>query len=164
MASSTTKPSASVSASRLTLSSEKPIIDITPNVPAIDSGNAMAGMMVARQVRRKARITSTTRAAVSTSVTCTSCTASRIVSERSDRMLILIVGGISRSNCGISALMLSATSTVLASGWRWMLSTIERLPLNSAQASSFSTESSTLAMSSRRTGAPLRQATTTFLK
>ena len=57
MASSTTKPSASVSASRLTLSSEKPNIAMPAKVPMIDSGRASAGMNVARQVRRKARMT-----------------------------------------------------------------------------------------------------------
>ena len=44
MASSTTKPSASVSASRLTLSSEKLSIAMPAKVPMIDSGRAMAGM------------------------------------------------------------------------------------------------------------------------
>ena len=95
MASSTTKPSASVSASRLTLSSEKPSIAMPAKVPMIDSGRAMAGMKVARQVRRKARITRITSAAVSISVICTSCTASRIDSERSLKTLSLMVGGIS---------------------------------------------------------------------
>ena len=83
MASSTTKPSASVSASRLTLSSEKPNIAMPAKVPMIDSGRATAGMKVARQVRRNARITRITSTAVSISVICTSCTESRIDSERS---------------------------------------------------------------------------------
>ena len=74
MASSTTNPSASVSASKLTLSSEKPSSAMPPKVPVTDSGRASAGMIVARQERRKARITSTTSMAVITSVTSTSCT------------------------------------------------------------------------------------------
>ena len=78
MASSTTKPSARVSASRLTLSSEKLNIAMPAKVPMIDSGSAMAGMNVARQVRRNARITRITSTAVSISVICTSCTESRI--------------------------------------------------------------------------------------
>ncbi len=78
MASSTTKPSASVSASRLTLSSEKLSMAMPANVPMIDSGRATAGMKVARQVRRNARITRMTSTAVIISVICTSCTESRI--------------------------------------------------------------------------------------
>ena len=78
MASSTTKPSASVSASRLTLSSEKPNMAMPANVPMMDSGSARAGMKVARQVRRNARMTRMTSTAVSISVSCTSCTESRI--------------------------------------------------------------------------------------
>ena len=49
-------------------------------------------------------------------------------------------------------------------GWRWMLRMIERLELYSAIASTFSTESITLATSSSRTGAPLRHAITIGLK
>ena len=60
--------------------------------------------------------------------------------------------------------MASVTATVLASGWRCTETMMERVPLNSARASSFSTESSTLAMSCSRTGAPLRQATISGLK
>ena len=75
-----------------------------------------------------------------------------------------MVGGSSRWNSGISALMASVTATVLASGWRCTETMIDRVPLNSARASSFSTESSTLATSCSRTGAPLRQATISGLK
>ena len=116
MASSTTKPSARVSASRLTLSSEKLNIAMPANVPMIDSGRAMAGMNVARQVLRNARITRITSTAVSISVICTSCTAARIDSERSLKTLSLMVGGSSRWNCGRRLRMPSVTATVLASG------------------------------------------------
>ena len=75
-----------------------------------------------------------------------------------------MVGGSSCWNCGSMLRMASVTATVLASGWRCTETMMERLPLNSARASSFSTESSTLATSCSRTGAPLRQATTTGLK
>ena len=50
----------------------------------------------------------------------------------------------------------STTATVLASGWRWIASTTERLPLNQLAILSFSTLSMTLATSSSLTGAPLR--------
>ena len=60
MASSTTKPVATVSAIRLRLFSEKPSRYITPKVPSSDTTVATAGMMVARTLRRKALTTSTT--------------------------------------------------------------------------------------------------------
>ena len=164
MASSTTKPSASVRASRLTLSSEKPNMAMPAKVPMMDSGSASAGMNVARQVRRNARMTRITSAAVRNRVTCTSCTESRIDTERSLSTLSLTVGGSSRWNSGIAALIASVTATVLASGWRWMERMMERVASSSAIASSFSTESSTLAISCRRTGVPLRQATISGLK
>ena len=75
-----------------------------------------------------------------------------------------MAGGISCWNCGMSLWMASVTATVLASGWRCTETMMERTPLNSVRASSFSTESSTLATSCSRTGAPLRQAITTGLK
>ena len=75
-----------------------------------------------------------------------------------------MVGGSRRWNSGRMLWIASVTSTVLASGWRCTETMIERLPSNSARAWSFSTESSTLAMSCSRTGAPLRQATITGLK
>ena len=118
MASSTTKPSASVSASRLTLSREKFSIDMPAKVPMIDSGSAMAGMKVARQVRRNARMTRMTSTAVISSVSWTSWTESRIDSERSLKTLSLMVGGSSRSNSGSIWCTASVTATVLASGWR----------------------------------------------
>ena len=164
MASSTTKPRASVSASSVTLSSEKPIRAMPAKVAATDNGSATAGMIVARQERRNARITSTTSTAVMISVSCTSCTDSLIDTERSERMSILTVGGSTDLNVGIIARIASVTATVLESGWRWMLRMIERLELYSASASSFSTESTTFATSSSRTGAPLRHAITIGLK
>ena len=78
MASSTTKPNASVSASKLTLSREKLSIDMPAKVPMIDNGSAMAGMKVARQVRRNARMTRMTSTAVNIRVSCTSCTELRM--------------------------------------------------------------------------------------
>ena len=44
----------------------------------IDSGSASAGMKVARQVRRNARMTRITSTAVRIRVICTSCTEARI--------------------------------------------------------------------------------------
>ena len=49
----------------------------------IDSGTARLGMMVAERLRRNTKITMTTRATVRSSVNCTSCTDSRMATERS---------------------------------------------------------------------------------
>ena len=62
IASSTTKPTDNVSASRDMLSTVKPSAYITANVPMIDIGNAKLGISVAEAFRRKRKITNTTRA------------------------------------------------------------------------------------------------------
>ena len=62
IASSTTKPVATVSAIRLRLLSEKPSSAITPKVPSSETTVATAGITVARQLRRKTLTTSTTSA------------------------------------------------------------------------------------------------------
>ena len=74
-----------------------------------------------------------------------------------------IEGGTWARNCGSLALTESTTSTVLASGWRWIASTTARSLLNQLATLSFSTLSMTLAISLSLTGAPLRQAAMTFL-
>ena len=56
---------------------------MTMNVPTIDMGNARLGMMVAETFRRKTKMTRMTRAMARSRVNCTSCTESRIESERS---------------------------------------------------------------------------------
>ena len=52
MASSTTRPMASTMPSRLSMLSEKPSISITASVATSDTGIAMVGMMVVRQLCR----------------------------------------------------------------------------------------------------------------
>ena len=83
MASSTMKPTASVSAISERLFRLKPSTYITTNVPTIDIGIARLGMSVAETLRRNRKITSTTSAMASSSVNSTSCTEARIVTERS---------------------------------------------------------------------------------
>ncbi len=85
IASSTTKPTESVSAMSERLSSEKFRSDIAANVPTIEAGTARLGMSVARTLRRNRKITRTTSAIVRTSVNSTSWTDSRIGTERSKR-------------------------------------------------------------------------------
>ena len=75
---------------------------------------------------------------------------------------MLIAAGTWARNCGSFDLTRSTTSTVLASGWRWIASTTARWPLYQLATLSFSTPSMTLAISQSLTGAPLRQAATTL--
>ena len=68
IASSTTIPIAIVSASSVKLLIEKPRKYMIANVDTIDVGIASPGMIVARKLRRKTKMISTTRIAAITSV------------------------------------------------------------------------------------------------
>ncbi len=94
IASSTTKPTEMVSAISDRLSMLKPSTYIIAKVPTRASGTVTLGMIVAQRLRRKRKITITTRAIVSIRVNCTSFTEARIVVVRSVRMSALIAGGI----------------------------------------------------------------------
>ena len=73
MASSTTRPIAKTSPSMLTVLSEKPSAIITASVAMRDTGMAIAGMTVVRQLWRNRKTTAMTSNRASTSVTSTSC-------------------------------------------------------------------------------------------
>ncbi len=83
IASSTTKPTASVSAINERLSMLKSSAYMTANVPTIDIGSASDGIRVACRLRRNTKITSTTRPNASTRLNFTSATDSRMLCERS---------------------------------------------------------------------------------
>ena len=83
IASSTTNPTESVNAIRERLSSEKPDRYMTAKVPTNERGRARLGITVADRLRRKRKITSTTRKSAISSVNLTSSTELRIVRERS---------------------------------------------------------------------------------
>ena len=68
IASSTRMPVTIVIASRLTRLSEKPKADIAQNVGMMESGSAMAAMIVALRSRRKKKTTRTARIAPSSNV------------------------------------------------------------------------------------------------
>ena len=138
---------------------EKPHRYIPANVPMTEIGSAIAGITVARTLRRNRKMTITTRAIVSINVNCTSCTDLRIDSERSTSTSSDTDGGNCARKSGSSAFTASVTATVLASGCRCTARTIDLRPLNQLATLSFSTESSTTAISASRTGAPFRQAT-----
>ena len=83
MASSTTKPTESVSAMSEMLSRLKPSWYMTAKAPTTDMGRARLGMMVAGMFRKNRKITMMTRATVRTRVNFTSATDSRMETERS---------------------------------------------------------------------------------
>ena len=132
MASSTTKPTDSVSASNVMLLIENPNTYIAAQVPISDTGTANAGIMVAETVRRNRKITITTRQIAIASVSCTSTTDSRMEIERSFSTSIRIDGGTIARYCGNRARTRSTTATVLASGWRWIASTMARFVIEPA--------------------------------
>ena len=154
MASSTTKPAATVSAIRVRLLIEKPATYMTPKVPISDSGTAMEGITVADSLRRNRKVTSTTSATASTSSNCTSCTAARMVWVRSVSWITSRLAGRLALICGSSAWMRSTTSMTLAPGWRWMFTSTAAFWLAQAARRSFSVPSWMLATSFRRSAAP----------
>ena len=72
IASSTTKPTESVSAISDMLSRLYPSMYITMNVPTSEAGSARLGISVAEMFRRNRKITRTTRITVMASVSLTS--------------------------------------------------------------------------------------------
>ena len=155
-ASSTTKPTDSVRAIKDRLSRLKFSKYIAANVPTIEVGSASVGMIVARTLRRKRKITSTTRPIASTSENWTSSTDCRIEIERSLSTSRLTEAGSCFLNCGISARIASTTATVFVPGCRCTAMVTLRRPLNQLATRLFSTLSITFATSPRRTGEPLR--------
>ncbi len=156
IASSTTKPVATVSAISDRLSSDMPAKAITPKVPSSDSGTATDGITVAHSRRRNTKITATTRQMVSTRVNCTSCTEARMVTVRSENTSSFTSAGSMPCRPGRIWRMFCTVLTMLAPGWRRTSSSTAGLPSAQAAIWSFSTPSTTLATSRRRTGAPLR--------
>ena len=159
IASSTTKPTESVSAMSERLSSEKFRSDIAANVPTIEAGTARLGMSVARTLRRNRKITRTTRAIVRTSVNSTSCTDSRIGTERSKRTSSLSAPGSCALRAGSFALTASTTAIVFEPGCLWIASVTTCLSSYQFPIRSFSTPSTTFPRSPSVTGEPLRYAT-----
>ncbi len=149
MASSTTKPAATTSAIRVRLLIEKPARYMKPKVPISESGTATLGITVARQLRRKTKITATTSATASSSSTCTSCTEARIVTVRSVSTATSIDAGSDACSCGSCCLMRSTTSITLAPGWRWMLRITAGTSFIHAARRVFSAPSTTSATSDR---------------
>jgi hypothetical protein len=154
IASSTTNPVAMVSAMSDRLLRLYPSAYMKPKVPTSESGTAMLGMSVARTLRRKTKMTATTRPMVMTSVRSTSSTEARTVSVRSLTTLTSMPRGSDACSCGRSAFTRSATWMTLAPGWRCTLRMMARSSFCQPASCEFSTPSTTWATSVRRTGEP----------
>ena len=160
MASSTTKPVATVSAINERLSSRNPARYMIASVPSSDTTTATAGIVVAFQLRRNRLTTSTTSSVATSSVTSTSLSEARIVVVRSVAICSLMSAGRSACNEGIWAFSASTTATILAPGWRLIRIGTACLPLTSPIVRTSSGPSTTAAMSLSRTTVLLRAAIT----
>src|SRR5271165_6329890 len=116
IASSTTKPTAMVSAINDRLSRLKLKTYITATVPSSASGTVTPGMMVAQALRKNTNITSTTSTMVMAKVFSTSSTEALMVVVRLATVSTLIEGGMDASACGSSACTFSTASMTLAPG------------------------------------------------
>ena len=118
MASSTTNPVATVNAINDRLLRLKPHRYITLKVPISDTGTAMAGISVARQLRKKINTTKITSAIEISSVRSISLSEARMVVVRSITTFMSMAPGSAAASCGINARTRSAVSMMLAPGCR----------------------------------------------
>ena len=119
-------------------------------------------MIVAHRLRRNRKITITTSATVSSSSNSTSFTDAWIAVVRSVSGVTVTPLGRFASSCGSSRLMLFTTVIVLPPGCRCTFKMIAGCLFIHAACVLFSTPSTILATSVSITGAPSRNATTTF--
>ncbi len=115
-ASSTTKPTARVRAMSERLSRLKPRSCMAAKVPTTDRGRARLGITVAETLRRKRKMTRTTRQRVSSRVNCTSLTDAWMGSALSNRMLRLAEAGIWLLKLGSRALTALETCDGIGAG------------------------------------------------
>jgi hypothetical protein len=160
IASSTTNPTAIVMPISDRLSMVYPATLRMPNVPAIDSGIASAGISVAQKPRRNRNTTSTTSVTVSNSVRCTSVRLARIVWVRSLTTSAFTEAGREFSSSGSARRIASTVSTTLPPGCLWMSTMIARLSCTHAACLTSCGPSIARPISRTRTGAPLRHART----
>ena len=85
-------------------------------MPTRDNGIVMLGIIVAQKLLRNAKITSTTRATVKHSVSCTSAMLALIDSDRSLTTISLTEGGMPASSRGSIALIRSTSWSVFEPG------------------------------------------------
>ncbi len=155
MASSTTSPMASTSASSVSVLIVNPAMAIRAKAPIKATGMVTSGMMEARRVRRKTKITKATNTTDSRMVINTLCIDFSMNTELSLAMLMVTPGGRSACSLGISALTPLLSSSGLAVAWRMTPAPTATLPLSRMPLRSSAAASSTRAMSRMRTGKPL---------
>ena len=137
MESSTTKPVAMMSAMIERLSSENPHRYMKASVPTRETGTEMLGMMVARMLRRKTKMTATTRKMLNASSNPASDTEARIDVVPSLITAICMEAGSPAVSTGSARLIASTVAMTLAFGWRWMLSTMAGVRFAQAPSSVF---------------------------
>ncbi len=118
MASSTTRPVATISAITDRLFSEKPHRYITAKLPTSATGTAATGIIAARKLARNSSTTRITSATAMNSERSASCSVARMLGDRSLAMLRATPAGRKARSVSIWAWMASTVSMMLASGWR----------------------------------------------
>ena len=152
MASSTTRPMASTIASKVSVLMEKPKRYISAQAPTSDTGMVTMGMMLARRLRRKKKITSTTRTMASPMVWKTESMERSMNTDESYAMFSFMPAGrvsFKRSTSRRAAL---DSSSGLAVDCRVTPMLIAGLPLKRDSTRSLAAAISTLDTSRRRTG------------
>ena len=164
IASSITMPTASVSASRVILLSEKSMYRISVNVAIMEVGMASAAINTARQLRMNSSTTRLARKLPRTRCSSSECTEALMKTEMSWTTSRWTPGGSSSFRVSSRRLTLSATRTVFVPDCRSTETlTASRgtwsLRRSMAHVRSSSAPSSTWPTSRTRTGAPPRMAT-----
>ena len=154
MASSTTSPIASTSASSVSKLIENPNNQSTAKVASRQMGTVTAGMMVARQLPKNRKMTRTTSAAASAKVTQTPLMALLMNSESSEPTEIVIPCGSEGLICSARSLAPSATAKVFAPDCRTMPMPSADSPLRRKAAYGFSGPVSTRATSDNLVNEP----------
>ena len=159
IASSTTRPIASVSPISVSVLIDAPTKWSTANVPTSEIGIATDGMRVARSERRNRKITTTTRAMASKIDSLTSRSERSMNTDVSNAASKRTPSGSVARRSSTSAFTAAVTSSVFAFDCLTMPSPTAGLALKRTSLRSSSAPTSTCATSRKRTGAPSISAT-----
>ncbi|MNI42529.1 hypothetical protein D3C73_968280 [compost metagenome] len=152
MASSTTSPIASTMASKVSVLIEKPKKYINAHAPTSDTGMVTMGMMLARRLRRKKKITSTTRTMASPMVWNTESMERSMNTDESYAMFSFMPAGSVSFSRATSWRAAVDSSSGLAVDCRVTPMLMAGLPLKRESMRSLAAPISTLETSRRRTG------------
>ena len=154
MASSTTSPMASTSASSVSVLMENPNSAISANVPIRLTGMVTSGMMDARSVRKNTKITSATSTTASKMVLYTAWMERSMNTELSLATSTVIPGGRSARTLSRRSRTAADSTSGLAVAWRITPSETASRPFRRTEVRSSCAPSRTRATSSRRMGWP----------